>query len=446
MNTYRLLVIDDDDLVPASIRLALPKNWKMVEYSNFSPSLLDQPFDLAMVDMHLTGNIQNAEGLEVIREIKKIHPHTECVAMSGNLSVELMEQGLLSGASRFLAKPLSRPELVGLLEKIENFLLLKKRQLSGNQTPWIGSGTTSQILLKQIADVVSESGTILVQGETGTGKEVVAQLIQALYDKPNFVSVNIAALPENLFESELFGHQKGAFTGADQNKVGLVEASHGGILFLDEIQALPLSQQVKLLRFLESGEARRVGAKDTYYSSARIIAASNIPLQKMVEKGEFREDLYFRLRQHIIELPPLRERGAEVSELANYFIDQLKPRTNKTFLPETLKVLSDYPFPGNVRELKRIVEQVALISPLPVIRPEDIQPLLAIQSNQTPTANSPFYFDSELGLELCMQRVEKYFISEALKSVADLEQAWTKLQISRSSLYKKLKDHDIQWP
>src|SRR5690606_4821239 len=169
-----------------------------------------------------------------------------------------------------------------------------------------------------------------------------------------FIAVNMASLPDNLFESEMFGHMKGAFTGADQNKVGLCEAAHGGDLFLDEIEALSPAHQAKLLRFLESGEVRRIGAKETIQVDCRTISASNQNLEKMVRDGEFREDLYFRLCSHKILLPPLRQRKEDIAELSQYFLDLEKPRRNKSFSEDGLKALTEYHWPGNIRELRRV--------------------------------------------------------------------------------------------
>ena len=254
-------------------------------------------FSAALVDMHLTPDMSKAEGVNHIARLHEADPHLEIVAMSGDLDRELMEACLKAGASRFLAKPLTPEELLLTLEKIEALHLLRDASArSTGRVPWIGSSKKSADVKRALASLRAEPGPILIEGESGTGKEVAAALIhgQEGSGRP-FVSVNLAALPENVFESEFFGHVRGAFTGADQNKMGLAEAAHGGDLFLDEVEALPLSQQAKLLRFLESGEVRRVGAKDSIRVQVRVIGATNQNLETMVREGHFREDLLWRM-------------------------------------------------------------------------------------------------------------------------------------------------------
>ena len=211
-------------------------------------------YHAAFVDIHLTGTLTRTEGIDAMKALTEKHPHLEVVAMSGDMRRALMESTLKAGASRFLAKPLSMEEVSLVLEKIEALWQLRglKTQNQNSQTPWIGSSKASEEVKKFIASMAGEKAPVLIDGESGTGKEVVAQLLHQKKDNRPFVAVNVAAISENLFESEFFGHVKGAFTGAVQNKVGYVELAHGGDLFLDEIEALSLVHQAKLLRFLES--------------------------------------------------------------------------------------------------------------------------------------------------------------------------------------------------
>jgi DNA-binding NtrC family response regulator len=247
-----------------------------------------------------------------------------------------------------------------------------------------------------------------------------------------------------LFESELYGHIKGAFTGADAAKMGLAEAANGGDLFLDEIEGLPLSQQVKLLRFLETGEIRRVGAKDSMQVQTRVIVASNQPLKELVQAQKFREDLLFRLNGKKINIPPLRERREDIPELVLRFLAEQKPRLNKSMSPEALLVLQDYAWPGNVRELRRVCEQLALISPLPVIRPEDVRQLLRPSSSSVAAMGATDY-DWTLGLSGLLDKSESQILKAALKaSENDADRALQLLQISRSSFYQKIKNHKLQ--
>lgn len=439
---YHLLVVDDDTLIIDSLRLLLPKHWKMTSVKD--PKILDSKmmFHGALVDMHLSGNTTVAEGPQVVEKLCKVNPQIEVIAMSGDLSLELMEKCLKNGAQKFLAKPLLPDEVLATLEKIEAVWMMRQLESRGHhsQIRWVGNSSGSQEIKKTIASLRGENGPILIDGETGTGKEVVFRLLNNQELTRPFVTVNIASIPENLFESEMFGHVRGAFTGADQLKVGLAEAAHGGDLFLDEIEALPLTQQVKLLRFLETGEVRKVGSKDSVIVQARVICATNQNLNELVRQGKFREDLLFRISGKKILLPPLRERKDDIKELADFFLQQQKPRTNKTLSSEALVVLQSYDWPGNIRELKRVCEQLALTCPLPIIRAEDARALLTLSSSSSETTQM---IDFRKGLPRLMEEHEAMIIQKCLEQSPDIETAIATLQVSRSSLYKKIKDYGL---
>lgn len=441
MKELVLLVVDDDDLVIQSVKLALPEQWRMMATRN-PTDLPERGFQAALVDIHLTGQLGRTEGIEVIRRLSQRHAHLEIIAMSGNLDRQIMEQCLKAGASRFLAKPLSLDELTLTLDKIEAlFLLQGAASRSASQgLRWVGSSAASQATQRQIAQLRNESGPILIEGESGTGKEVAAQLIHSQSRPGPFVTINVASVSENIFESEFFGHVKGAFTGADQNKIGLAEAAQGGDLFLDEIEALNLPLQAKLLRFLETGEVRRVGSKDNQIVQTRVIAATNRNLNQMVAEGKFREDLLWRLSGKKILLAPLRERPADIAELIQHFFSQDKAR-RKEIGDDALQVLKEYHWPGNVRELKRVCEQLILISPLPVIRREDV--LAVIRPTVANTA--PSNIDLSKGLSELVNDFEAQIIQKVLGQHNDIDEVARLLKISRSSLYKKIKDHNIQW-
>ncbi len=441
----KLLVIDDDDLVVNSIRFALPNHWRIHHSDNPTVPPTGQ-FTAAMIDMHLTGNLKVAEGLKIIEKLRTQDPHLEIIAMSGDLDRQLMEAGLKAGASRFLSKPLTPEELLLTLDKIEALQLLREActRTAAGVIPWVGSSQASSEVKRQIAALRNEPGPILIEGESGTGKEVAAQLvhIQEGSGRP-FVSVNLAALPENVFESEFFGHVRGAFTGADQNKMGLSEAAHGGDLFMDEIEALPLTQQAKLLRFLENGEVRRVGAKDSIRVHVRVLAASNQNLEQMVRDGKFREDLLWRLNGRKLNLPPLRSRLDDINELVGFFLKNERPRRNKSIADDAIQAMQQHSWPGNVRELRRVCEQLCLHSPLPVIRREDVDRVLPIQSRAGGVATGNLNLSQ--GLNKLLEDFEADVIRQALgKAQNDVDQTAVLLQISRSSLYKKLKDYNIE--
>ncbi|HEX4925509.1 MAG TPA: sigma-54 dependent transcriptional regulator [Bdellovibrionales bacterium] len=438
-SNLRLLVVDDDDLVMKSLELVVPSQWTLIPARSARDIEGDQ-FDAAFVDLHLTGDVTKAEGLQVIKQLSTRDPRLEVVAISGNLDRGLMESCLKMGASRFLAKPLSPEETNLVLGKIEALLLLRNTSTrSPEATQWVGRSPASEFVRRQIARLKGESGPILIEGETGTGKEIVSRLLNSQERRGPFVQLNVAAVPDALFESELFGHVRGAFTGADQNKMGLAEAAHGGDLFLDEIEALSMQAQVKLLRFLESGELRRVGAKDNIRVKTRVIAATNQPLEELVRKEKFREDLLWRLGGKRVKLPPLRERPEDLDDLVTFFLEQERPRRNKSIAPEAMAALRAYNWPGNVRELRRVLEQVSLVSPLPIIRTEDI---LAVLRPAAPSLDSS-KLDLSKGLTPLVEEFEKHVIREGLKSTRDVDETARLLKISRSSMYKKIKDYDI---
>lgn len=442
-NSFQLLIVDDDKLVGQALKMSVPAPWKVTLVSDFRLLPVENFFHAAFVDMHLTGNINHAEGPEVIRRLVQSNPQLEVVAMSGDLNRQLMDEVLLAGAQRFIAKPLMMEEVLLVLEKIEALWGLRQIETARVQQniKWIGTSTSSQKIKKQIAALKGEWHPVLIEGETGCGKEVASRLLnQQEGDRP-FIAVNIASIPENLFESELFGHVKGAFTGADSNKIGLAEAANGGDLFLDEIEALPLSQQVKLLRFLESGEIRKVGAKDTQKIKARVIVASNRPLKKLIEENLFREDLYFRISSHRIELAPLRDRVEDIEDLCKHFLESERPRRNKQFSADCFEALKQYRWPGNVRELKRVCEQLSLIAPLPIIRQEDVKTLISPQQIRGFEQKD---IDLTKGFSALVEEYEAHVIKTCLKQTPDIEEASKLLKMSRSNLYKKIKDLQIE--
>lgn len=411
--------------------------------TDFGPT----PYDAALVDLHLTGNLQRAEGLDVIAHLRANNPNLEIVSMSGDLDRNRMEACLKAGASRFLAKPLNADELLLTLEKIEALILLREATSRGHllAAPWVGSSRASEAVRRSIANLRSEtSGPILIEGESGTGKEVAAGLLHAQetdHAARPFVSVNLAALPETVFESEMFGHVRGAFTGADTNKMGLCEAAHNGDLFLDEVEALPMSQQAKLLRFLETGEVRRVGAKESIRVKTRIIAATNRNLELLVKEGKFREDFLWRLNGRKLSLPPLRDRKEDIAELAEYFLMKDRPRRTKQLTSDALQTMLSHSWPGNVRELKRVIEHLSFQAPLPLIRHEDVVRVLPTIGVATAAG---VHVDLSVGLTKLLEQYEANLIRSALEQRPDVEEAATLLGISRSSLYKKIKDYQIE--
>lgn len=440
MRDLTLLVVDDDPLIHESIAAALPKGWRKISTQS-ALNLPPRGFHCALVDVHLSGDLQKTEGVDVIKKLNKNHPFLEVISMSGHLDRTTMEACIKAGASRFLPKPISPDELSVLLNKVSALFEIRGLENSQASHLWVGSSSASQKVLRQIAQLKNEGGPVLIEGETGTGKEVTAQLLHLQERRGPFISVNVSALPENLFESEIFGHVKGAFTGAEKDKVGLVEAAHGGDLFLDEIEALPLNLQAKLLRFLESGEGRRVGAQENYFVETRVIAASNQNLDKMVLSGTFREDLLWRLSGKKIILPPLRDRLDDIKELAEHFLKSSGQR-KLSIDDDAIELLKKHEWPGNLRELKRVIEQASLYAPLPYLRATDFESWL---SKKAPVSHSAHQVDLNDGLASLLGGFESHLIQTALREYKEIDEVAKVLQISRSSLYKKIKDHNIDW-
>jgi len=444
-STFRpqLLVVDDDSLIHDSLSLLLPDNWQMKSAKSLAQIPNDGQIHAAFVDMHLTPNTKTAEGPVAIQKIRERFPLAEIYGMSGDLTIELMEEALAAGARKFLAKPLHPNEINTSFEKIEALWALRQsetRHRSVQTHQWIGQSQAADKIRFEISSLVGEKGPILLEGETGTGKEVVAQLLNQQEVNRPLIAVNLGAIPENLFESEFFGHVRGAFTGADAIKVGLAEAANGGDLFLDEIEALPLNQQAKLLRFLESGEVRKVGAKEAIHVKVRVIAASNQPLHDMVKQQKFREDLLFRLTSRRLQLPPLRDRLEDIEILAKHFLRLERQQGLKILSPESILRLKAHTWPGNVRELKRVVEHLSLSAPLLIIRGEDVDRLLGLASGGGPMEE----FALEKGLTALVESFEKKVLLQALeRSQKDVDKAAELLQISRSNFYKKMKDYGI---
>lgn len=440
---FHLLLVDDDPLLAPSIKMVLPAHWRLVYAPNVEAINFNFPFHAAFVDMHLKGVSSDPGGLKVIEKLRTQQPLLEIVAISGDLSLPLMESGLKSGAQRFLSKPLVVDEFLNHLEKIEALIQIRltaqNNQFDGAR--WVGTSSESERIRQEIASLRGESGPILIYGESGAGKEVASRLLHQQEGRGPLISINMAAFTESLFESELFGHVKGAFTGADSNKIGLVEAAAGGDLFLDEIEALPPALQAKMLRFLETGEYKKVGSKEVLLANCRILCASNRDLAAMVREGTFREDLYWRISGKRVNLSPLRERPEDISILAEFFLSIDRPKRNKKFSSDGLEALLKYSWPGNVRELKRVCEQLSLTSPLPLIRSLDVQRILgdATQLKQDQV------LDLNLGLTELTNRYEAQIIRQGLLiSNGDIDVTADLLQISRSSLYKKIKSYEIE--
>ena len=339
-------------------------------------------FDVVITDLKL----DQISGMEVLAASKKQNPQTEVIMLTGYGSIETAVAAMKAGAIDYLTKPIDAEELKLALERAQERQQLKsevarlrsvvEKETNFNPGNIVASSEAMHQVLEMVARVASTDATVLVQGESGTGKELIARALHQNSERKDgpFIPINCGALPENLLESELFGHVKGAFTGAHQNKKGLFEEADGGTLFLDEIGEMMPSTQVKLLRVLQDSEVRRVGANTGVKVDVRVVAATNQKLQQRVKENEFREDLYYRLQVIPIFLPPLRERKEEILPLVKHYLGVIAAKMGKpvkALAPGAAKALEDYSWPGNIRELINAVERAVILARAEEVVTED---------------------------------------------------------------------------
>ncbi len=434
----KILVVDDEAKMAMLVSSALEDAGHSVSVFNSGEmavnALAVEPFDLVITDLKMSP----PDGLEILKQTRQIAPDTGVILMTAFASAESAVIAMKNGAYDYLIKPFSLDELIILVDRyfenrrtkvLNEQLVADYEHFSVGE--FIGKSEGVQQLFAMIEKVAKRESTVLLLGESGTGKELVANMIHKRSPRISgpFIALNCAALSETLLESELFGHEKGAFTGAIKRKPGRFELAHGGTLFLDEIGEISQSMQAKLLRVLELGQFVRVGGTETLHSDARIVAATNRDLKALMEKGTFREDLYFRLSVFPIAIPPLRERREDIISLAEYFLK--RHGYGHGNLPTACcDLLQSYPFPGNVRELKNIVERAIILADGDPLSPD----LLGIQADEQVT-------ESESG---GLNDTERKMIVDALnQSDGKKTLAAEKLKITRRRLYSRMKIYGI---
>lgn len=394
-----LLVVDDDASLRSSLERVLTQNGYKVlaaENAEQARALLEEN-TVAAVLLDLV--LPDAEGLELLGEIKATQPDTEVVVLTAYGSIESAVEAMRSGAYDYLTKPFHSAELLATLGKVLEKVALERENRSlryqlSQQTInriLVGNSAAMQRVKKFIEQVAPSQAPVIIEGESGTGKELVAEAIHQASGRAHkpLIKLSCAALPETLLEAELFGYERGAFTGAVSRKPGRFDLAHGGTLFLDEIVDIPLTTQVKLLRVLQDGKYERLGGRETLHSDARLIASTNRNLEQAVREGKFREDLYYRLNVITIPLPPLRARKDEIPVLAQHFRQLYATRNQKNIRdisPAAMSCLLAYDWPGNVRELENVIERAVVLSEGPVIQPHVL-----------PEGLNPVAFRSEAG-------------------------------------------------
>ena len=433
-----LLVVDDEPNIRSSLQGALGREGFEVETASSvaeGRTKLRDSYDFALLDVWFP----DGSGLDLLREIKERAAETVVVMMSGHATIDVAVQATRLGAFDFLEKPLALERVLVVLRNAgaARSLLEENQRL---RRPWsarlVGDSPAMKRLLAEIELAAPTSARVLIQGEHGTGKELVAAALHAASPRRSmpFVAVNCAAIPEELIESELFGHERGAFTGATQARRGRFEEAHGGTLFLDEIGDLSARAQTKLLRVLQEGEFQRVGGNRTLKVDVRVIAATNRDLAERSRSGAFREDLYFRLAVVPIVTPPLRDRVEDVGALVEHFAAQVAAETTgrpRRFTSAALDLLRSYPFPGNVRELRNLVERLAIMTPGGSVGPDAV--LRVLPALAGPPAEGR-------RLAEAVEEFERAQIGAALAaSGGNVARAAARLGLERSHLYKKMR-------
>jgi two-component system nitrogen regulation response regulator NtrX len=435
----RVIIVDDEPNILSTVGPALKRlGHDVITAGSFDEgrSGLDDSIDAAFLDVWLG----DGDGIELLSIIKKNHPHVECIMISGHAEIETAVKAVKRGAYDFLEKPLSLDKIEVILGHIARLKKLQTerddlRQLLGRHDRLIGRSSAVVNLRKTIAQVAPEESRVLITGENGTGKELVARLIHESSTRRDgpFVAVNCAALPEELIESELFGYEKGAFTGAAKSKPGRFEVAAGGTLFLDEIGEMSPRTQAKLLRAVEHGQFVRLGGTRDVKSDARLISATNKDLKKAVGEGRFREDLYYRLAVLPIEISPLRERREDIPLLVEFFADSFCGRRGshpREFEKAALELFVKYPYPGNIRELANYVERIVIMSTSEKITAQQVEELL------------PHLVSREAGgtLKAATEQFERDYIRRTIAGAGgNMTRAADILGLERSHLYKKMK-------
>ncbi len=447
----RILVVDDEDIIRESLSYILKKEGYNVEEAENGKvaytMLLEKSYDLVITDLEMPG----MKGIELLEQIKKLNLQTIVVIITAFGSLDTAISALRNGASDYLLKPVEFDELIIRIKRLfdiknlllENKILRREIQRTYDFENIIGKSPAIKRIYDMIQTVAETDSTILITGNSGTGKELVARALHYKSHRKGkaLISVNCGAISENLIESELFGHKRGAFTGAVSDKEGLIKAADGGSLFLDEISELPLPLQVKFLRILQEKEYTPVGSTISIPVNVRFISSTNRNLRDEIAAGRFREDLYYRLNIVEINLPSLKEREEDIPLLADHFLDKYRKEMNKNVKGvdnEAMRALIAHEWKGEIRELENVMERAVIFCKEEFISVNDLPPMFKSTSSVADF--------SKLGsLDESVKRFEKDYIYKALETNSfDKEKTADLLQVGLSTLYRKLKELDIK--
>jgi two-component system nitrogen regulation response regulator NtrX len=450
--SQHILIVDDEPAIQSALRGVLEdEGYRVTAVGSGAEAIgaaADEAPDLVFLDIWMPG----LDGLETLAQLKRVRPETAVVMISGHATIETAVKATRLGAYDFIEKPLSLDKTLVIVTRALEHVRLESenqslREKLDERSQLIGETPLMRALRDQIAMAAPTNGRVLIHGENGSGKELVARAVhgQSMRRERAFVEVNCAAIPEELIESELFGHEKGAFTGAHSRRRGRFELADGGTIFLDEIGDMSFKTQAKVLRALEEQSFERVGGKDTVKVDARVIAASNRNLESLIRDGRFREDLFYRLNVIPIEVPPLRARRDDIPLLVDHFIRIFSAENGKrikTLSGEALAYFLAYDWPGNVRELRNMVERLVIMAPRDVIEADDLPAPLRPKERwgEAGEARERTLREARDGFE------RAYILAELRASDWNMTRTSERLGIERSHLYRKIKAYGIAPP
>ena len=447
----QVLVVDDEERIRQSLNGVLRDEGYEVQEAQDGVQALKQiesdPPDVVLLDIWMPG----MDGMETLERIKTQTPSLPVIMISGHANIELAVKATKLGAYDFIEKPLS---LEKVLLTVNHALLYAKleqenralRQQVQRKYEIVGNSPEILQLREQIKIVGPTNGWVLIAGENGTGKELVAREIHqmSLRSEKPFVEVNCAAIPEELIESELFGHEKGSFTGALTKRRGKFDLANEGTIFLDEIADMSLKTQAKILRILQEQKFERVGGTEMIFVDVRVIAATNRDLKGEIQKGQFREDLYYRLNVIPIAVPPLRERKTDISILVEHFIGEFCLENNKEMKkvsPEAMDLLVSYTWPGNVRELKNVVERIVIMTRGPIIEAKDVPDPVREQPKAPPEFS---FFEFSLLKDARREFERRFIVKKLMENDENISKTAELIGIERSNLHRKIKSYGIE--